>query len=256
MTGLIKADGNIDEGCAMQFAKTQMGLTIKTAFETDNRIANLLKRGELDFTNQSIDNLLFITNVSLNTKTKLSAFQAVQMREHIKATYFELTLEEIALCFRKGCMGEYGPTYNRLDLEIINGWLDKYHMSDERFDHMENRHKNAELIVSHQDIMDSFSKKPSEFVNPKAPEFFAKLSESLKAFDKGNIYAPNAKKVGSIVPHVSLGVFKQRLALQIPKMDDVSLNQLKSDYEKNKPQYYKTAIQIITKELESRKTKV
>lgn len=46
--------------------------------------------------------------------------------EMIKAHYSNLTLEEVAMVFRDAKLGKYGKIYDRLDGQVILGWLNEY----------------------------------------------------------------------------------------------------------------------------------
>lgn len=46
--------------------------------------------------------------------------------EYIVENSWIYSLEDLQICFDRGCMGKYGELYNRLDPSVIMGWLGKY----------------------------------------------------------------------------------------------------------------------------------
>jgi hypothetical protein len=70
----------------------------------------------------------------LSTLVNLSAQQSLQAHQiefvateiyRLWAHKLSLSIEDMAVCFRRGSMGQYGEIY-RIDGAIINGWLQKY----------------------------------------------------------------------------------------------------------------------------------
>lgn len=88
-----------------------------------------------------LNNLLTSLNLSLSVKEKTTEFQALQIVTTIMNDYPHLSVEDVALCFKMGKTGRFGPTYNKLDVQVIGEWLSKYIGSDEYNDYLENRHK-------------------------------------------------------------------------------------------------------------------
>lgn len=50
--------------------------------------------------------------------------------QHLAYTIIErlggLSLDDVALCFHKAKCGDYGQVFDRLDLNVVNGWLNAY----------------------------------------------------------------------------------------------------------------------------------
>ncbi|WP_460910622.1 hypothetical protein [Spirosoma areae] len=74
--------------------------------------------------------LIGLTNDALNVP-RMNASQMLDAARHILKTFWYFKPEEIAYAFDQGRAGRYGKVYNRLDLEILEGWLLAYDI-DER----------------------------------------------------------------------------------------------------------------------------
>lgn len=81
---------------------------------------------------KAVKTLIVALSDSLNLAHNLNEGQVVEITFLIAERYYYLKLEELVLVFKKAKMGEYGKTYNRLDVQIIFEWIDKYFCSEER----------------------------------------------------------------------------------------------------------------------------
>lgn len=61
-------------------------------------------------------------NIGKNLKTHQIEFLA----DEILLNWYYLTLEEIKYLMRQGITGKYGELYDRLDVAVISGWLERY----------------------------------------------------------------------------------------------------------------------------------
>lgn len=87
------------------------------------------------------------------------------------------TFEEIIYAVRKGASGGYGKTYNKINLEVVNHWLDelyKEHMTeietrhDRKKDHNEStRSKAPALVNSFDDLVRSEVNRRMKFIDAK-----------------------------------------------------------------------------------------
>lgn len=81
---------------------------------------------------KAVKTLIIALSESLNLTQNLNEGQVVEITFLIAERYYYLKLEELVLVFKKAKMGEYGKTYNRLDVQIIFEWIEKYFCSEER----------------------------------------------------------------------------------------------------------------------------
>lgn len=63
---------------------------------------------------------------SLNIKETLNDYQVKILVEDLLDKYPNESLEDFILCFKKARMGELGKSYNKLDSEVIFGWMTIY----------------------------------------------------------------------------------------------------------------------------------
>lgn len=73
--------------------------------------------------------LIGLTNDALNVP-RMNPMQMVDAARYIIKTYWYLKPEEVSYAFDRGRAGAYGTVYNRLDLEIVQGWLHKYDLTE------------------------------------------------------------------------------------------------------------------------------
>lgn len=63
---------------------------------------------------------------SLSITNNITPTQAREVAIIVPEQYPNLSLEEIAMCFHKGKIGEYGEIMHRLDANVLLGWLNKF----------------------------------------------------------------------------------------------------------------------------------
>ena len=73
-----------------------------------------------------IERLLAGLALSLNVGKNLEPYQLAPLSVKIYAKYYYLSFDEIMYVFDKGSSGQYGKIYDRIDEEIILGWLSNY----------------------------------------------------------------------------------------------------------------------------------
>lgn len=94
--------------------------------------------GEAHF--KTIQLLIIQTVKSFNVGKSMTGEQAIQLSMDIQREYYNLTIEDLVVCFRNGRSGHYGKVYDRLDGAVFMDWLQIYHK--ERFDIMDNRRQS------------------------------------------------------------------------------------------------------------------
>jgi hypothetical protein len=87
--------------------------------------------------------LILDMDESFNVGKSLSVGQVEHLAITIPTRYAALTLEDVAVCFHRAKCGDYGTVYDRLDLNVIHGWLHKY--QDERKELMQHAQQNRHL---------------------------------------------------------------------------------------------------------------
>ena len=100
-----------------------------------------------------IDLLLIWVDAQFNLKQPLSDAQLDTIPALIMEHCATLRLEEIGLCFKNAILGKYGKNYNRLDTEVIIGWLNQY-MKDKNEMAAERRERMYESLKSQRMLVD------------------------------------------------------------------------------------------------------
>ena len=79
--------------------------------------------------------------------------------EHFVQHHWKYSLEDIQLCLDRGVAGIYGTIYNRLDLSILNEWVNKF--EQERDTHItamrseEKKQNNIYEMFQHPQVMEA-----------------------------------------------------------------------------------------------------
>lgn len=105
----------------------QSSLTAQAADSTPS-IAKL-KREHKEQLTFAVVTLLELTARQFNlndNKNLLDPLQLTILATQIIDTYYYFKIGDIALCFREGVKGSYGPIFDRLDAQIIFTWLRHY----------------------------------------------------------------------------------------------------------------------------------
>lgn len=92
--------------------------------------------------------------VTVDDRLKFSATQIPFISEQLIDQYPVETLEDFALCFRRGSTGFYGPIY-RLDASVINEWMQKY--LDEKYQLIESGIQKDKVKREPRTIQDDWS---------------------------------------------------------------------------------------------------
>jgi len=100
-----------------------------------------------------IERLLAGLALSLNVGKNLEPFQLAPLSVKIYAKYYYLSFDEIMYVFDKGSSGQYGKIYDRIDEEIIMGWLSNYD-TGERLSIAEKKHSEEieKTKISNEEI--------------------------------------------------------------------------------------------------------
>jgi hypothetical protein len=95
----------------------------------------------------------------INIDKNMNADQINFAAEHFVQHHWKYSLEDIQLCLDRGVAGIYGTIYNRLDLSILNEWVNKF--EQERDTHItamrteEQKQNNIYEMFQHPQIMDA-----------------------------------------------------------------------------------------------------
>ena len=79
--------------------------------------------------------------------------------EHFVQHHWKYSLEDIQLCLDRGVAGIYGTIYNRLDLSVLNEWMNKF--EQERDMHItatrneEQKQNNIYEMFQHPQVMEA-----------------------------------------------------------------------------------------------------
>ena len=95
----------------------------------------------------------------INIDKNMNADQINFAAEHFVQHHWKYSLEDIQLCLDRGVAGIYGTIYNRLDLSILNEWVNKF--EQERDTHItamrteEQKQNNIYEMFQHPQIMEA-----------------------------------------------------------------------------------------------------
>ena len=122
MAGDYDAMEQVDEYCA--------SLTPVVAMNPARPQLSELRRDDSNLFQKSISLALMRLENDLNVTNTLSGEQTVDLTRKIGKRFYFFRFEEILYVLERGAMGRYGKNYNRLDAEVITGWLDYYDVNE------------------------------------------------------------------------------------------------------------------------------
>ena len=220
---------NVSPLVIVEFLKEEGALTITKAYTSGNKIYQLVKAdNQLVF--DSLNGLLQATCQSLNVSKSLNTYQAMEIIYKIMNDYKILTLESVVIAFKNGKSGKCGATYNRVDIEIVTGWLDSFCASDEYINEIEKSNRIAPIDNT------------TEPLTPLAQDWFKKIKET--ALNGGKEVIDKRKD------NTLSAIRKQRLLILVLNKSASELKQMRKEFE---AEPYKVGIEIIDKELAKRK---
>jgi hypothetical protein len=127
---------NKDKASVMKFAREQASLTVANAI--NGAQISTLKREHPEELSNAMFELVLNTCDALQIENKPSEMQCAEISLAIIQKYgLTLKFDEVCLVLRKAKWGEFGEMYNRLDIAVIFGWIEKYLRSDERVTYIE-----------------------------------------------------------------------------------------------------------------------
>lgn len=116
-------------------ARNQASLTVAKAIEAGTQISTLKRQDEQSVID-AVGALITLACHSLNVGKNMTDLQVYTASCTLVERFWYLKLEEFALIFRNGCTGFYGKLFDRVDVEIISSWIEKYWGSDERLGYL------------------------------------------------------------------------------------------------------------------------
>lgn len=156
---------------------------------------------------------------------KLDNYTLQILIEDIVDKYSYDSIEDIQQCLKKGRQGNYGPTYNKLNMVIITAWMSK---------HLDEKGRAKEQALAQQRAAEARPIEGDKNLSPKGLEAIQKIKEMTKTGPQQ--YKPSAKE---------LNLFKHALRT----FTDQELQQAQIDWSKRqRPQH----VQLIEAELISR----
>ena len=162
---------------ALEYIKFQKNLTLESAILSNNFLAKFTGEMENKAT-ESIKELLSNLQDSLNVDKKLSLTQEYETATLLIEKYGNLlTLEEVALVFKKAKMSEYGKIFNRIDVQIILEWIEKYLQSEDKQGFYERHNKRNEQPIGN---LNWIGKAPAQHLNELKQSLNNMLAEDRK----------------------------------------------------------------------------
>ena len=123
-----------------------------------NKIA-VLRKIDRNETKMKIAMLISRCCAMINIDKNMNADQINFAAEHFVQHHWKYSLEDIQLCLDRGVAGIYGTIYNRLDLSILNEWVNKF--EQERDTHItamrneEQKQNNIYEMFQHPQVMEA-----------------------------------------------------------------------------------------------------
>lgn len=198
----------------------------------------VLRKNDTRLLEQSINKILKRLIDSLNAKTKVDEWQALDIIKTIIQEYGDVTFEELVYTFNQAAMGRYGKDFNRIDKMTICTWIDTFKNGDERLTMLETRHKKS----AHQQYV-----APAPMTEQEQARF-DQLQNVIKTVqDKGKMKEP----VKFDLPWLhSDREFLSALTELAVDMDEREINELIKSYSKKN---FKEGIAVLEAELKIRK---
>ena len=123
-----------------------------------NKIS-VLRKTDRNETKMKIAMLISRCCAMINIDKNMNADQINFAAEHFVQHHWKYSLEDIQLCLDRGVAGIYGTIYNRLDLSILNEWVNKF--EQERDTHItamrseEQKQNNIYEMFQHPQVMEA-----------------------------------------------------------------------------------------------------
>lgn len=225
---------------ALEYIKFQKNLTLESAILSNNFLAKFT--GELE--NKaltSIQELLSNLQESLNVDKKLSLTQEYEVATLLIEKYGNiLTLEEVALVFKKAKMSEYGKIFNRIDVQIIFEWIEKYLQSEDKQGFYERYNKKSETPIGN---LNWITKAPAEHLSELKQNLNNMLAEDRKKNWERSAVHNEQRQL--IIKEAEIR-FKERIA-------KTNTEDLEKEFELNKVMKNTLEASFIEEELNKRK---
>ena len=142
-----------------------------------NKIS-VLRKIDRNETKMKIAMLISRCCAMINIDKNMNADQINFAAEHFVQHHWKYSLEDIQLCLDRGVAGIYGTIYNRLDLSILNEWVNKF--EQERDTHItamrneEQKQNNIYEMFQHPQVVDAIQQAADKLKIEQAPEPEAK----------------------------------------------------------------------------------
>ena len=204
---------------------------VKTEQAINGTALATLRRADEAALLKAIKTLIVALSESLNLSHNLNESQVVEITFLIAERYYYLKLEELVLVFKKAKMGEYGKTYNRLDVQIIFEWIDKYFCSEERALILEREAQNYKQL----------EKKQYGTLTEVGRQLFEKIKDEMPA--------PTPLRTIRLPSNETF--FNEKLRNEVQHIPDDELITLLHYYEEKD---YKAGIKILLEEMRERGT--
>jgi len=214
-------DEKVKNAALMAIAKAQAELTINQAIQGGIQISKL-KREDGNSLLKAISGLIYFVCESLNVGKKMSNLQIYSTACSLVKMYWRLKLEEFIFIFRQGTTGFYGKSYDRVDVEVLSGWIEQYLRSEERISYLERA--ESDRIAQQEADLNTF--------HQNNPELVASVVDSFKP----------ERKVQKPTPESTLEHYLEQLKKNLATMKDKEIQELLKDA---KEKHFEQAIKVI-----------
>ena len=149
-----------------ELANINTSLTLdRIVFNPDIRsIAHYYRCGEGTFCKKQVIKQIALLASRVNVVRNITEAQIYFTADLIVEKYFQLSIEDLELCFKNALMGKYGKVYDRLDTPIICEWLTVY--KEERMEFAEKKQLSTHKIHVNFDIDEMSAMRLREAIKP------------------------------------------------------------------------------------------
>jgi hypothetical protein len=124
----------LEQGNKAELIQFQSKVTLSTAI--NGMQLSALKCENEGQVLKAVKNLILALCESLNV-TSMNDYQVLEASMLLTEKYYFLKIEELIYIFKNAKLGRYGKSFNRIDIQVIGEWIDKYLTSDERAEYFE-----------------------------------------------------------------------------------------------------------------------
>lgn len=130
---------------------------------------------------KAVKSLILSLCESLNLANSMNDYQVLEAALLLTESYYYLKIEELVYIFKNAKLGKYGKSFNRIDLQVIGEWIDKYLTSEERAEYFE-KENTKHKIKNETPLCDLYKNYSVENLKTEKQKRTEAYKESVKKF--------------------------------------------------------------------------